>query len=136
MSDKLERQCKPYFSVIMPYGCDPNYDNKQRVIGEIANLHDLTPRFPKFNHDRLFNLEYTIETYKNAIFILADLSFERPSCYYELGVAEALGIKIYVVASKGTIIHQTKNRDDIQFYENMDQFNQIIERILYAIKDR
>jgi len=40
---------------------------------------------------------------RNAQFIVADLTDERPSCYFEAGFAEALGKKVIYVASKQSV---------------------------------
>ena len=46
-----------------------------------------------------------INNLKKAEIIVADLSFERPNCYYELGYARAIGKKIITIASKGSKVH-------------------------------
>lgn len=42
---------------------------------------------------------------KLAEFIIADLTFERPNCYYEIGYAHALNKKVILTAYEGTKIH-------------------------------
>jgi hypothetical protein len=34
-----------------------------------------------------------------AVFVLADLSLERPSCYFELGLAQAVRAHVFVIAA-------------------------------------
>jgi hypothetical protein len=38
-------------------------------------------------------------------FVIADLTDERPSCYYELGYADGLGIPVICVASQDSVLH-------------------------------
>ena len=57
---------------------------------------------------------------KKASFVIADLAYERPSCYYELGLAQAMGKLTFFIALAGTKIHQTYG--DIHFYEGIEQY--------------
>ncbi|HEY2792763.1 MAG TPA: hypothetical protein VGJ28_10420, partial [Micromonosporaceae bacterium] len=50
----------------------------------------------------------------------ADLSLERPSCYYELGVVHGTGLPVAVVAEVGTMIHQTADRWSLAYYDSLD----------------
>lgn len=65
---------------------------------------------------------------KNSVFVVADLTDERPSCYFEAGFAEALGRPIIYVASKQsvaapgekTVIHFDIHMN-INFFTNTDE---------------
>lgn len=60
---------------------------------------------------------------RKAKFIVADLTDERPSCYFEAGFAEALGKNVIYIASKQSIVKpgtQTKIHFDI--HKNIQQF--------------
>jgi len=65
----------------------------------------------------------TMAKMQDADILVADLSLERPSCYYELGVAQALGHPIFLVAAAGTPIHQVANRRQIHFYEDIQELS-------------
>ncbi len=78
----------------------------------------------------MFNLQAALQDIKGASFVLADLSLERPSCYYELGLAEALGKPIYLVAEDGTDIHQTASRRLVSYYKDNDEYKALITNIL------
>ena len=81
-----------YFNVIMPMGSDQFASTKQQLIGQVAQVHDLETHFPKYSlSEPAFDMHAIIEDLKESLFVIADLSLERPSCYYELGVAEAFG---------------------------------------------
>jgi hypothetical protein len=45
------------------------------------------------------------EEIRKASFLVADLTDERPSCYFEIGYAEALGVPVIHVASKQSVKH-------------------------------
>src|SRR5215204_3006056 len=103
---------RPYFHLIMPFGSDSRAGLKQEIIRDVAEIYCLRPHFPAYDKNKsAFVLAPTLEDLKECAFVLADLSLERASCYYELGVAEALGKKTYVVAEEGTDIHQTASRN-------------------------
>lgn len=74
---------------------------------------------------------------KQATFVIADLTDERPSCYFEAGYAEALGKPIVYVASKQSIIHpgsQTKIHFDIHmnvnFFTNHNELQEKVRAVL------
>jgi hypothetical protein len=120
-----------YFNVIMPMGSDEDALEKQHLIQQVARTYDFVAHLPKYNlSDPSFDIHRELEDLKGSLFIIADLSLERPSCYYELGVAEALGKKIYLIARIGTTIHQTVNRKDTQFYRDMNHLQILIADII------
>jgi hypothetical protein len=74
---------------------------------------------------------------KQATFVAADLTDERPSCYFEAGYAEALGKPIIYVASKQSIISpgkETKIHFDIHmnvnFFTNHSELQQKLRSVL------
>ena len=119
-----------YFQVIMPVGNDPLKKEKEGIIRGAAK--DLTPRFPRYSsQDPVFNLQASLADLRGAEFVIADVSLERPSCYYELGLAEALGRPVYLVAQEGTNIHQMADRRATRFFRDLTQFREIIEEIIH-----
>jgi hypothetical protein len=82
------------------------------------------PQAPTF---RLADLKQELV---GAAFVLVDLTHERPSCYYELGLAEALGLKVRLVAECGTPIHQSAARDEIGYYATLDELEAIVDRAI------
>jgi len=56
---------------------------------------------------------------KLAEFIIADLTFERPNCYYEIGYAHALNKKVILTARKGTKIHFDISNFPVIWYSSM-----------------
>ena len=75
---------------------------------------------------------------KGAIFVIADLTDERPSCYFEVGYAEALDKPLIYIASKQSVAKpgtQTKIHFDIhmnvQFFTNHGELK---EKLTSAIK--
>jgi len=120
-----------YFKVIMPMGSDEDASKKQHLIQQVARTRDLVVHLPKYDSSKpSFDIHRELEELKGSLFVIADLSLERPSCYYELGIAEALEKKIYLIARAGTTIHQTVNRKDIQYYRDMNHLQILIDNII------
>lgn len=59
-------------------------------------------------------------------FSIIDLSFERPSCYYEMGFIDALGGEKFLIAKSQTIIHQHDPNDMVRFYSDIGEYRSIL----------
>ena len=119
------------FHVIMPIGSDPEYNQKKKLISKSASKAGITVHFPDYcqvNPD--FDLSATLKDLNSSHFVLADLSLERPSCYYELGLAQAMDKKIHMIAACGTPIHQTYRRNEVNFYDNLDEMQSIVSKVI------
>ena len=67
---------------------------------------------------------------KLAEFIIADLTFERPNCYYEIGYAHALNKKVILTAKEGTKVHFDISTFPVISYKSMsDLERQLKERL-------
>ena len=120
-----------YFQVIMPVGSNPKANDKQRLVKIIAEKSVIKPHFPRYTtEDPVFNLQATLQDLRGSAFVLADLSLERPSCYYELGLAEALGKPVYLIAKKNTDIHQTASRRLVKYFDNEDEYKVLVKNII------
>ena len=120
-----------YFYVICPVGADPDFVAKKSILDQLGIECDLKPFFPLERHQR-FSLREATADIQAAEFVLADLSLERPSCYFELGLTRALGIPISVIAATGTPIHQVGDLDgrEIVFYDDLAQYRSALAVIL------
>jgi hypothetical protein len=74
-----------------------------------------------------------------ASFVLADLTDERPSCYFECGYAEAHGKPVIFIASRESVMspgEQTKIHFDIhqnvQFFGNHDELVKKVREVIKA----
>ena len=116
---------------IMPAGQIRDYKRKVAVLELIAKTFDIKIRLPKYDRDKpRFNLSKTLAELMASELVLVDLTHERPSCYYELGLAEALGRPLMIVARLRTPIHQTSLRSHVLFYRTIRDFEELItERI-------
>jgi hypothetical protein len=70
-----------------------------------------------------------------AQFVVADLTDERPSCYFEAGYAEALGRPVIYVASKASVMspaQPTKVHFDVHMNVNFFSNNKELQEKLNA----
>lgn len=72
------------------------------------------------------------EYIEKAEIIVADLSYERPNCYYELGYAKALGKEMIIIAKQGTKIHFDVEHYDNFTYENARQLGRELQARFFA----
>lgn len=88
----------------MPFGSDSRADLKQDIIRRTAEMYRLRLHFPAYDKSgAAFGVAPTLDDLRGSVFVLADLSLERASCYYELGLAEALGKKTYVLTLRTSL---------------------------------
>ena len=63
------------------------------------------------------------EEIRRANFVLADLTDERPSCYFEVGYAEALKVPVIYTASKQSVLAPgTETRIHFDIHKNINWF--------------
>ncbi|MGA9582524.1 MAG: hypothetical protein WBR13_11220 [Allosphingosinicella sp.] len=119
--------------IIMPVWSDPRFREKQAAIERGAEAAGFTARFPEYSAS---NPEFDADAYerqvKSASVVLADLTGERPSCYFEIGFAEGMGRSLHIIAEKGTDVHQSAYRHRARYYSNMDQLERLVFEILSA----
>ncbi len=117
--------------VIMPVGSDPMFKEKQHAIEKGAIRAGYVAQFPTYDPiNPIFSIRDYLACVRDASAVLADLTGERPSCYYELGIAEALGVPTHLVASANTEIHQSSVRSRIEYYSNLHQLEELSAGLL------
>lgn len=112
--------------VIMSFSANPAlqdfYDNAIKPTVETFGYHCERVDEQDFNgsiRDRI------VQGIKTARFIVADVTEARPNCYYELGMAHALG---------KDVIHITHSLDDVHF--DIRDFNFIVYRRQQELSDK
>ena len=124
------------FYVICPVGTDPDFALKKKILHELGSEYELEPFFP-LERNREFDVFDATTDLRRSEFVVADLSLERPSCYFELGMAQALGCPVATVAAAGTRLHQFgRNKNDIVFYEDLVHYRAIIAQIVATTTGR
>jgi hypothetical protein len=117
--------------IISPVAADPDFAAKRSILARNAGTLGLKALFP-LDRDPSIALEKASDDIRTASFVLADLSYERPSCYFELGLAEAAGADVGIIAKAGTPIHQVGYASQVNFYRDLDDYDRVVGRLLEA----
>jgi hypothetical protein len=118
----------------MPIRSDPNAAAKRLLIEQLADRYGVSARFSEYDNTiGIFDLEKFKDDLNSACFVLVDLSLERPSCYYELGVVEALDRPVELVAEDNTPIHQAAGRAKLTYYRDLGTLAHLLDGRLRAI---
>lgn len=118
------------------------YDERFERINETLQEFDCV----SIRIDKQSPLGGLVDRIKNEIrraqFVVADLTDERPSCYFEAGYAEALGRPVIYIASRESIMHpgeETKIHFDIhqniRFFTNHEQLVDELKQAVEQNKD-
>jgi nucleoside 2-deoxyribosyltransferase len=125
----------PTVHVIMPIWSDTGFQAKQAAIARGAAAAGFKPQFPEYVPS---NPQFEPQTYmrqlESASTVLADLTGERPSCYFEMGFAEAAGRPLHIIAEAGTDIHQSAYRHRVRYYRDLEDLEQSVFEILSGEK--
>ena len=69
-------------------------------------------------------------------FAVADLTFERPSCYFELGVVQALAIPVVFIGAFEIPVHQHAAGVALYSYAGLDDYRGLVQRLVRGIEFR
>ena len=114
-----------YVYFISPVGSDPSYAAKRSILASLESELGVTFFFPLEQHTS-FAFEAAKTDLALAYLVIADLSLERPSCYFELGLAEAVGAPVAVIVASGTMLHQTGNALPLHTYADLDEYRNAV----------
>ncbi|MGW5053930.1 hypothetical protein [Actinokineospora sp. NPDC004072] len=125
--------------LIAPVGSDPTYRNKRAIVERLADKQGVSVHFPMDGVPATSDSQSTlptaemVELFRKAGRIIADLSFERPSCYYELGVAQTVRRDVVLVAEVGTNLHQAEGRSEAFFYHDLKQYADFLDQVIRQV---
>lgn len=136
----LSRKLHPVF-VIMPIQGDKfGSQNEQRIFKEFderfVKIEKLLHKYGciAIRIDKQYTLDELVKRIKEEInrsrFVIADLTEERPSCYFEVGYADAKDRHTIFIASKYGIV-DTQKKTEIHFdiHRNVNFFSNHVEMI-------
>jgi len=117
--------------LITPYSIDSDFEIKKKIISKIcqSNNIELYLAEDKLIHKSL-DANETIELFKIMDYFIADISYQRPSCYFEIGYLQALNKEINLIAKTNTPIHQLLKKGTVNFYQNINEFKGLINDII------
>jgi hypothetical protein len=136
LSKKAKSQLGPTTRVfvVMPIQGEPYGDQEeQRIFKEYDERFDAIEEVLgdldcyAIRIDKEAPIEGLVERIKDEIrkanFIVADLTDERPSCYFEVGYAEALSVPVIHVASKQSVVSPgTDTKIHFDIHRNINFF--------------
>jgi hypothetical protein len=111
---------------ISPVGADSEYEAKRTLLAQIARKRGLEFFFP-LDHNPSFSIASALSDLAASDLIIADLSLERPSCYFEVGLAQAVGRHVVLIASEGTMLHQAGGTERVATYTDLASYKETIE---------
>jgi nucleoside 2-deoxyribosyltransferase len=121
----------PTVHIIMPVWSDTGFKAKQSAIARGAEAAGFNARFPEYAPSNAqFDARQFVQQLSSASTVLADLTGERPSCYFEIGFAEGVGRPVHIVARAGTDIHQSACRHRVRYYESLEDLERLVFEIL------
>ena len=118
--------------VVTPHYSDPNFTSKKKLLIEIGDKYGIEVIFGS-NKGSETDVNESLALLESADLVLADLSLERPSCYYEVGFAQSKNKSVYLIANVGTEIHQVRSKDKIQVYENLSNYEELIDKFFQEL---
>lgn len=119
--------------IVLPVRSDPDFNLKRlmwidaaRAIGHEIVMPDGTP-------PGAFDLESALKVLNTVQLVVADLAFERPSCYYELGLAQALGVPAVLLNYAKSAKHQHAPVVAEYLYEDLSDYGGVVKQVLSAL---
>lgn len=118
----------------MPFITDSQPDIKIEIIDKIFKKYNIKYSTGIKDGNGNFDIVETLKICQNVDYYIADVSYERPSCYYEIGYVQALGIKGDILAMTNTIIHQLVGYENAKFYANLSEFENFINEFVFDLQ--
>lgn len=136
-SDISDNSIENFLFIIMAMLEDePVLDDIHYTIKRVSESYNLKPERVDDNFGLgQINLKI-LNHIKLAEYIIADLTFERPNCYYEIGYAHALDKKVILTARKGTFVHFDISSLNVLFYSSMLELENKLKKALNSIKEK
>lgn len=116
--------------IITPYDSDPLFVRKRNIVEAIAAKFGMFPHYGPYGQPNTDSTARSVvDLIRQAEFFVADLSYARPSCYFEVGFAQALGKDGHLTAIEGTPIHQVLDREQVTFFKDLQEYETLINQV-------
>lgn len=124
--------------MITPYRYDQLFQSKKLIVMNIAVQYHLQPFYADFDVPLLtagFHMKKTLAAIKRSKFIIADLTYERPSCYYEIGYAHGLQKRVHLIAYENPHGEsyppcEVHGIEEVKCYRDLETYLQVIDKII------
>ena len=114
-----------YIYFISPVGADPSYRAKRDILDRVETRSGVRFFYP-LEHRKAFDVQVAAGDMRRSQFVIGDLSLERPSCYFEVGIAQAIGVHVELIASAQTRLHQVGNSTSVRRYDGFDELFELV----------
>lgn len=118
--------------IITPHYSDLEFKKKRELLLKIASNYNVEVLYGS-NRGFETDVDESIALLESADSVLADLSLERPSCYFEVGFAQSQNKLVHLIAKLGTEIHQVRSRNKVHFYKSLSDYEQLLNNFFSNI---
>jgi nucleoside 2-deoxyribosyltransferase len=123
-----------FIFIVTPHSHDPEFEAKMRALSDAARevgaeIGWTSPASLKNTADESVGLAEL----RRSDAVMGDLSFERPSCYFEIGLAYGMDKPVFLIAKRGTQLHQVIGREAVEFYSGLDEYKKVAIKVLSRI---
>jgi hypothetical protein len=120
---------------IMPVGSDASFSSKRAALNHLLEQFRMEGHFPLESRAHMsFRSAQAVADMREASLIIADLALERPSCYYEVGLAHGAGLAVACIAPAGTAIHQLDRRHQLTYYEGEEDYVRVVSELISGVR--
>jgi|LakMenE18May11ns_1017448.scaffolds.fasta_scaffold9829615_1 hypothetical protein len=117
---------------IMPHYADSDFNAKKMLLSSISRKYNSEIMIGT-NSGLEDDVNISLEMLRNADAVLADLTLERPSCYFEVGFAQSMKKPVFLIAQTGTEIHQVASRSLLKTYSNLTEYSSLVEKVVSSL---